>query len=74
MKQKRYIIKADILKFLLENSYVLEALQSGGVDNWDYYDEALDEYLANYGLDNFNDLVTLKLEEFKSLMEEEDAI
>ena len=32
------------LNAVIDNSIFLEALESSGVDNWEWYDEAVDEY------------------------------
>ena len=48
-----YISKIEYQE-LVENSLKLQALQNNGVDNWEYYDDAMDEYeelLENYSWD-----------------------
>lgn len=49
------IIEEEELLSLLEHSAILSALESGGVDNWDWYEESLEncelpdeESLAKY--------------------------
>lgn len=44
-------INEDLLVQLLKDSYKLSCLESCGVDNWEYYSEALNsrnDYLINY--------------------------
>ena len=41
---KQYIINENELKYLLKESQLLNALQSGGVDNWQGYDESIYQY------------------------------
>lgn len=41
---KQYIINENELKDLLKESQLLNALQSGGVDNWQGYDESIYQY------------------------------
>jgi hypothetical protein len=42
---ENYIVPKEKLIQLLANSEELQALQYGGVDNWDFYGEALRDYL-----------------------------
>lgn len=39
-----YILSEEQLKSLLKSKVKLEALQYGGVDNWDYYCDAIHEH------------------------------
>lgn len=41
---KKYIIDEKELKQLIKDSLELNALERGGVDNWEWYGEALEEY------------------------------
>ncbi len=41
---KKYIINEKELKELIKDSCKLNALENGGVDNWEWYGEALEEY------------------------------
>ena len=41
-------ISEQDLIYLIKCRAKLEALEAGGVDNWNYYDEAQDEYLEDY--------------------------
>lgn len=41
---KKYIIDEKELEQLIKNSQELSALERGGVDNWEWYGEALEGY------------------------------
>lgn len=41
----KYIIDEKELRELLYSYYKLEALEYGGVDNWEYYSESQEDYL-----------------------------
>ena len=42
----KYIIDEAELRELLYSYYKLEALEYGGVDNWEWYGEAQEDYLS----------------------------
>ena len=44
---KYYKISEKYLKYLIESRARLEALESGGVDNWSWYGESYSDYLAD---------------------------
>ena len=44
---KYYKISEKDLKYLIESRARLEALESGGVDNWSWYCDANSDYLAD---------------------------
>ena len=44
---KYYAVTEDELRRLILNDLTLEALSSGGVDNWSWYGEALTEYVKD---------------------------
>lgn len=46
--KKYYCLSEEQLKSLIKASNDLAALESGGVDNWSYYGDALDEYYTEY--------------------------
>lgn len=41
-------ISGDKLITLLKNNHMLKALQQAGVDNWNWYGDALNNYLSFY--------------------------
>lgn len=45
---KYYLIEESRLKQLLESEARLDALEWGGVDNWEWYGESLSQYLDEY--------------------------
>lgn len=45
---KYYLIEESRLKRLLESEARLDALEWGGVDNWEWYGESLSQYLDEY--------------------------
>lgn len=34
---------------LLKRDFKLECLEAGGVDNWEWYSESLEDYIEKYG-------------------------
>lgn len=44
---KYYKVSEKDLKYLIESRARLEALESGGVDNWSWYCDANSDYLAD---------------------------
>lgn len=50
-----FVLSEDELVRLLENVMELNALECGGVDNWDYRGEACCDYLDAVGFDDFED-------------------
>ena len=45
---KCYKVPESVLKRLIVAEAELEALESGGVDNWCWYSESRQEYLEDY--------------------------
>lgn len=45
---KYYLIEESRLKELLKSEARLDALEWGGVDNWEWYGESLSQYLDEY--------------------------
>ena len=48
MNEKCYKVPECVLKRLIVADAELEALESGGVDNWCWYSESRQEYLEDY--------------------------
>ena len=77
---KKYIINEDKLISLFAASYKLQALESGGVDNWSWYSDACNDWLNevrpadldedeawDYGFVNLaEDIIQSKFEEYKN--------
>lgn len=58
-----YEIDEKTLKGLLVSRYELDALECGGVDNWQDYCDVLNDYLEDY--EDFNEFVESVLEDIK---------
>lgn len=56
-----YEIDEKTLKGLLISRYELDALECGGVDNWQDYCDVLNDYLEDY--ENFEEFVESVLED-----------
>lgn len=50
--EKNYIISESELRDLLTNTYKLIALESGGVDNWEWYGESIHNFLNRFADEN----------------------
>tara|TARA_Y100000780_G_C13682823_1_gene416628 strand:- start:397 stop:588 length:192 start_codon:yes stop_codon:yes gene_type:complete len=48
---RRYILDEDFYKELIKDQHLLTCLQNNGVDNWQGWDDAIDEYNEMYGED-----------------------
>lgn len=77
-KQKYYKISEDKLRELIVADAILQALESGGVDNWGWYSESRQEYLEDYFSDrepqwfeendpDFYMLAEIEMERFKEV-------
>ena len=44
LKNGNYEITKEYLEELLESDFRLNALSNGGVDNWEYYKEAMEDF------------------------------
>ena len=52
---KNFVLSEEELVRLLESDMRLNALECGGVDNWDYRGEACCDYLDAVGFGDFED-------------------
>ena len=48
MEEKKYLISESELRDLLNSFYTLHALERGGVDNWAWYSESIDDFKKEY--------------------------
>lgn len=74
---KKYEINEDDLLYLIECRARLEALESGGVDNWSWYSDAYGDYLYDmkeqYGMDpdsedlDFCDVAMHEIQHYKEV-------
>ena len=53
-----YLVSRDDLLEMLEAQYRLAALETGGVDNWEWYDYSSSDFLKEYIRENKNYLLT----------------
>ena len=44
LKNGNYEITREYLEELLESDFKLNALSNGGVNNWEYYEEAMEDF------------------------------
>ena len=71
MATKYRLVPEKTLLLLIENSLRLNALESGGVDNWTWYGDSFNSFLSRYnpGLDfdddNFMDFTAIAEQEVK---------
>lgn len=67
--EKKYIVSENDLIKLLEAEAVLNALEAGGVDNWDWYGESINGSLNGTGHETIGEFVEEELlpeyEEYK---------
>lgn len=59
--EKKYIIKEKELVRLLKAEAILNALEAGGVDNWDWYGESINESLNGTGYETVGEFVENEL-------------
>lgn len=64
----KYLIDEDKLRILLQAKEELNALEAGGVDNWDWYCESLHEH-PNWNDDNCEIDVEDQLKNFQKVEE-----
>ena len=59
---KKYIISENKLRQLLIDEIKLEALEHGGVDNWEWYGDSIQDYLKECNVEEIEDLIEKELE------------
>ena len=59
--EKKYIVSESELVKLLEAEAVLNALEAGGVDNWDWYEESINESLNGTDYETVGEFVENEL-------------
>ena len=73
---KYYKINEEDLKYFIECRARLEALESGGVDNWSWYGESYSDYLTDmkevYNMDkedelDFEDIANKEIKNFQEV-------
>ena len=71
-EEKSYIITESKLRYLLDCAHTLEALQSGGVDNWSWYSDSINDYCNEYNENKqedfcISDIVDKEIESYKEV-------
>lgn len=61
---KSYYISESELLELLTAYHRLAALENGGVDNWEWYDYAVMDYLEAHGKEEFGDIAQDELSDY----------
>jgi len=57
----KIFVSAEKLAKLIRDSYTLNALQAGGVDNWEWYGDSISDYEKEYGeIDDKTDAEIIK--------------
>lgn len=56
LKNGNYEITREYLEELLESDFRLNALSNGGVDNWEYYEEAMEDFDYDEGEEYINSI------------------
>jgi len=62
-------ISRDRLRHLLEDEATLAALEAGGVDNWEFYGDSLEDHLST---DDSGDTIT-EIDDFDSAVTRDDV-
>ena len=60
---KYYKISEELLVELMTDSLTLAALESGGVDNWEWYGESCCDFLDEAGVEDFEELAIREVKE-----------
>ena len=78
-----YLVSETTLKSMLEDTLKFHALESGGVDNWEWYGASLNDFLKEWASENeikeeedysFKDIVKSDLKYFKKIMVESEEV
>lgn len=66
---KKYIIQEDKLVKLIADHFALMALENGGVDNWSWYGDSLNQFLNEMEADEFEEAAVNHINSFAMEME-----
>lgn len=58
---KYYIVEENLLKELWIDNLKLAALESGGVDNWEWHGESISDFLKEQRAKNFEELAEIEI-------------
>lgn len=61
---KRYLLTEEQLVSLLADYHKLSALENGGVNNWDWYEESIKDYLAIENDEDFEECARKELDSY----------
>lgn len=67
---EKYIVPETVLKNLIRSSITLNALDYGGVENWEFFQSSIREYLDiaesiyNSSFEDISELIKWELEKF----------
>lgn len=65
--EKYYKVSESELKRLITRDYILLALERGGVDNWDWYSDSLNDFLKEDESPSFDKIAEWELREYKEV-------
>lgn len=66
MESSYILIERKELINLLESAYLGEALEYGGVDNWEGYSISIDNFLEDLNVEDFDQLVEDTMKNFEN--------
>ena len=78
-----YLVSEENFKSILKDVLKFRALESGGVDNWEWYGASLYDFLKEWASENeigdeenysFKDIVKSELKFFKKVMVENEEV
>ena len=64
---KNYVVSEEDLRKILEAEARYIALETEGVDNWEWYGESIRNYLNLYEADSIDEIVNKRMKEFETL-------
>ena len=65
--EKAYVVYENELRELIHDSLKLMALESGGVDNWEWYSDSLNDFLNSNGEEDFYKIAEKELSNYDEL-------
>lgn len=65
---KKYIISKEHLLSLIQDSITLTALENGGVDNWEWYGDSINDLLKEAKVNNIKELAEQDLLYYKEVL------
>lgn len=65
--EKAYVVYENQLRELIHDSLKLMALENGGVDNWEWYGDSLNDFLNNNGEEDFYKMAEKELPNYDEL-------